>query len=322
MRGFVDRRVLVGVGLVVWACAKSNDSPLGGGAYDPNGKAGASGGSGKTGTGGSAAAGGSSATGGKGGSSAGGSSASGGSSAAGGSSATGGSGGTGGTGGSTGGSGGSGAGCSADPDLLENAEIVVRYIGVNTTASSSSIEARLFIENKMDVALDLARLSVRYWMTSEADSYILESYYQGDYIKTGPPEYVNLAFVDDGSDSHVAAHFTGGEIPSNAELWKTEFQIKLDGTNGEKFDQADDWSFAPACKSDPALPNDKITAYVDGTLVWGCEPSGKCPDFGMGGAGGQGGEAGAAGAGTGGGGSSAGGASGDTGMSGAGQGGA
>jgi hypothetical protein len=193
---------------------------------------------------------------------------------------------------------------------------------VNSTASSSSVEAKLFIENKMDVALDMTHVSVRYWMTSEADTYILKSYYQSDAFKTGPSPYVELTYVDDGSDSHVEATFTGGEIPSKGNLREAEFQIKLDGTNGDTFDQSDDWSFAPALKSDPALAHDKITAYVDGSLVWGCEPSGRCPDFGMGGAGGQGGEGGAAGAGTGGGGSSAGGASGDTGMSGAGQGGA
>src|SRR5687767_10102328 len=70
MRGFVDRRVLVAAGLLGWACAKANDSPLAGGAYDPKGKAGSSGGFGKAGTGATTGAAGGS--GGKGGSGAGG----------------------------------------------------------------------------------------------------------------------------------------------------------------------------------------------------------------------------------------------------------
>ena len=293
--------------LAAWACAKANDSELGGGAYDPNAKAGSGGTSAKGGAGGSSATAGTST---------GGSSGKGGSAASGGASATGGTSATGGAGGSTGGTGGSttDGGAAGDPgvppDVLANASVILYYQAKNATEMTGTVDMRLLLENKSKDALDLSRVVVRYWMTAEPSAVNTHTYYHAPTILENAP-----TFVDDGANSHVEFTFSGDTIPGhNSDLNATEFQATLDAANNQKFDQSDDWSFNGAFTGNPQ-PNDKITVYLAGKLIWGCEPSGKCPTTsGAGGAGGEGGQAGQAGQ-AGGGGTSAG-QSGDAGMGG------
>lgn len=308
MRGFADPRALVAFSFVAWACAKATDSDLGGDSYDPR----AAGGTGATAAGGSFGTGGSSARGGSSGTGTGGSTSSGGASTAGGSSTTGGatssggsSNGTGGstaTGGSTstsaGGTGTSGTtsegGAAGEgiPPVLDDADVVIHYIPQETELTSRSVQMRLFFENKSERALALENVSVRYWLTSEATAYALNSYYAAAAISTPA-----LTYVDAGKASYIEARFSSGSVPARSgattdALNTYEFQIKLDATMGEE-QQDDDWSFAPALTSDPAAPNPKITAYAGSKLVWGCEPTGACAgEGGEGGAGGQQGQGG------------------------------
>jgi hypothetical protein len=171
------------------------------------------------------------------------------------------------------------------PDLSD-AEVVLDYINYNTPdASSKSISMRLFLDNKGTKTLDMRAVTVRYWLTAETN-FSLKSYFQGDDLNG----FVSLSFVD-ADDSYIETKFSGGAIPPGESLYKTEFQIKADAMSN--LDQSNDWSFSPVPTADPAQPNEKITVYVSGKLVWGCEPSGACPGGnGEGGAGGQGGEAG------------------------------
>lgn len=274
---------------LAWACAKATSSDLAGGSYSPfpdnGGGTGARGGAG--GTGGTFFAGGSAGTGTGGGAARGGT---GGSSAAGGTTASGGTG-VGDAGADTGGTGGNsaqGGSGGVPPDVLKNAQVVLYYQARNTETTADRVDMRLFIQNKADTALELSHVEVRYWMTAEATP-VTHSYYAAAGMHLNqPPE-----FVSDGDDSYLDFTFgAGGEVPAhNTDLNATEFQGTIDTTGGNKFDQSNDWSFDASLASDPQ-PNPKITVYLGGTLIWGCEPSGKCPDTGGGeaGAGGEGGE--------------------------------
>jgi xyloglucan-specific exo-beta-1,4-glucanase len=245
---------------LVWACAKANDSDLVQGPV-PN-----------------AGVGGSSATGGKG-------SASGGKSGAG----TGGTGaGKAGTGGTSAGTGGQGrAGAPACGERTDDAALVVQYLVSNTQDSSDQIFFHLYFENKSDEALDLARVEVRYWMTAETDAMNAPvTDYRGPQVSGE-----RATFVEDGEFSHLSITFTGNEVPAmNSDLNPTEVQFRIQTQNGAKLDQGDDYSFVPTSMT--KAPNDHVTAYVDGKLAWGREPSGLCPTPGEGGQGGQGGEGG------------------------------
>lgn len=203
--------------------------------------------------------------------------------AGGGSSGAGGNGGTAGAGGVAGASGSAGAGGTAaiPPDVLARASAVVYYQTSHATAMDKTIQMKLFITNQSADPLPMAHVKIRYWFTAEVTTE-LHQYYTGPQVKM--PQAM---FVSDGANSHVLLTFGGGSIVKGGDMNASEIQLEIDN-NTSPFNQADDFSWAPADVA--ATPNDKITLYLDDTLIWGCEPSGKCFDDGAGGqgAGGQG----------------------------------
>jgi len=275
--------------LSLYSCAKADDSDLVGSPEPSAGKGGSAGRGGTPGVGGVGGVGGAGAVSGKGGAGAGG---------VGGSAGLGGSSGLGGT---------AGNGEAGAPGCGETTEagLVVHYLIGNAAASSDQIFMHLYFENQSDAAIQMARVTVRYWMTAETTAFNdAVTDYNGPQINGEHAEY-----VEDGEFSHLLITFTGNEIPAhNTDLNPTEVQFRIQGQNGARFDQSNDWSFAPALTV--RAPHDRITAYVDGLLTWGQEPSGRCPGEGQGGQGGEGGEPGT-------GGSTAGGQGGEGGQSGA-----
>jgi hypothetical protein len=249
--------------LLVWSCAKAQDSDLVGNTPVPT--AGTAGRGGTGGTGG----------------------ATGGTAGKGGTAGTGGASGKGGIGGASGGSAGKGgAGAPACGDSTD-AGVVLHYLVGNASDSTQQIFFHLYFENTSGEALDLARVTVRYWMTAETNAFNAPvTDYRGPQVSGEHAEY-----VDDGEFSHLLITFTGNDVPAmNSDLNPTEVQFRIQTQNGATLDQSDDYSFAPTLMT--KMPNDRITVYVDGKLAWGREPSGLCPGQGEGGQGGQGGEGG------------------------------
>jgi hypothetical protein len=201
--------------------------------------------------------------------------------------AVGGTSGSGGTGGANGGTGGNGsAGTPACGDTTDTG-IVLHYLVGNTQESSQQVFFHLYFENTSDDVLDLARVTVRYWMTAETDAFNAPvTDYRGPLVAGERAEY-----VDDGEFSHLHIAFTGNDIPSmNSDLNPTEVQFRIQTQNGAVLDQSNDYSFAPRYLT--KTRHDRITVYVDGKLAWGREPSGLCPGQGEGGQGGQAGQGG------------------------------
>lgn len=266
------------------ACAEGENGPVSGATGN-----GASAGKSSLGAGGSATGGSVS-----GGASSGGSgvSGSGGATGAGGSPLGGSSGSAGKAGGGTGGSGGGGgasgsAGSGGVPQsVIDNASVVLYYQTDKTSASSTVIFLKMFIENKSADPLSMASVKVRYWFTSEAASPVLKSFYQGGNI-AGQSQ----TFTSDGDDSYAEVYFSGNSIALGADLNASEFQLQIEGGT---FDQSNDYSWQPAYTA--RQPHDKITVYLSGTLIWGCEPTGACAGDGSGGGSGLGGGGGQGGA--------------------------
>jgi hypothetical protein len=260
----------------LYACAKANDSDLAGRPESMAGRGGAGG----------------TATGGKGGT--GGTSATGGASGQGGTGATGGTGGSSGVGGSSGAGGTAGMGEAGGPACGEttDAGLVVVYWAENSMATADKIHFHLYFQNQSDSALQMSRVSLRYWMSAEPEFDPAVTDYAGPQIGGQRATY-----VDDGDLSHLLITFTGNEIPANnGDLNPTEVQFRIQPRDGARFDQSNDYSFAPQFSSLQSRgPNERITAYVDNVLAWGQEPSGRCPGTGEGGMGGEGGQPGTGG---------------------------
>jgi len=153
-------------------------------------------------------------------------------------------------------------------DVIEKASVVLYYWPETTAPRTDRIFMRLFLENKSDKPLQLAQVSVRYWMTSEVSSPTVAHYYQGANINGETVRFV------DAEPSYVEFTFSGRSIAQRADLAASEFQLQV---TGGRFDQTNDFSF-DAGHALGRAPHDKITVYVADRLVWGCDPSGHCAE--------------------------------------------
>ena len=221
---------------------------------------------------------------------------------------SGGSGGTSGGSGGRGGSGGSGGsstgGAAGARDVDPSDGLQIEQAAGNSDANQ--IRLNLILQNNGDDSVELAPVTIRYWFSSDGvdlGELILECYYVGGLSganltgdtdtslhqapDTGEPTadaYAEYAFSD--SDYTLPAHATtdqnGGVTLGCALHPRSNWDVSLDWDN--------DWSNIGSTGL-----NDRITVYVDGSLVWGDEP-GEQGQGGAGGGGGQGGQAGSAGA--------------------------
>jgi hypothetical protein len=152
-------------------------------------------------------------------------------------------------------------------DVIDAADVVLHSKNDKTTASSTEIFFHFFIENQSDDPLPMANVKVRFWFDPDGNTPSLASFYQASNIQGQ-----TNTFHEAGENSYVEMSFTGKTIAKGTDLNSTEFQLQI---TGGTFDQSDDWSWTA---SGTRAPNDKVTVYLDGTLVWGCEPTGACFD--------------------------------------------
>jgi hypothetical protein len=181
--------------------------------------------------------------------------------------------------GGKGGAGGTGGtGTTVPPDVLARASAIVEYETDQVAASTKTIFAKLHIVNQSVDPLPMANVKIRYWFTAEATPELHQYYVSATII--GP----KAAFVEAAANSHVLLTFTGGQVKKGDDFNLSEIQLTI-ANNLTAFTQSDDFSWQPT--STTHKPNGKITLYLDDTLIWGCEPSGKCfdDDDGTGGAG-------------------------------------
>lgn len=187
------------------------------------------------------------------------------------------------------GSGGTGGTGGVPQDVIDNAEIVLLYKVDDARSTSASIFTHLYLRNQSNDEFPLGAAEVRYWFDSDGLSYTRASHYQGPAV--GP---VTLASETLDDEEYISITFENDAAlpPRTSDINSTEFQLKLDASGGT-FDQSNDYSFDP----EKMTPTEhlRVTVYLAGTLVWGCEPSGKCAESDPG-AGGAAGAAGAAGA--------------------------
>jgi hypothetical protein len=187
---------------------------------------------------------------------------------------------TAGAGGASGGTAGSGSGgvTTLPPDVLARASAVVYYETSHTMAADAAIQMKLYVVNQGPDPLPVANLALRYWFTAEIAPELHQYFHGAAYSDD------SASFVDAGADSHVLMTFSGsGTLSKGQDRNLSEVQLEIT-SNSAKFDQSDDFSWAPSSTS--SQPNPKLSLYLDDQLIWGCEPSGACFDDGTGGAGG------------------------------------
>jgi hypothetical protein len=247
-----------------------------------NSKAGAGGG-GNGGAGGNGMAGTSSGSGGKAGSGGAGGTGSGGS---GGKAGSGGTSGTG-TGGSSAGSGGAGGSPSTGDCAPANSGWVVQYWTSTPAANMPAGDLRIF--NNAGGSVNFNTLELRHYFTNEETATLSFIFSTFGHNFPGAPYY-----EDEGGANVLSSIQNVTPAATNASQY---ISIKFNGTpgnfgNGEnaqlgfygslsmyplKSNQANDYTYIGHATNDPGSANkntgwDRITLYMGGKLVWGCEP--------------------------------------------------
>lgn len=146
------------------------------------------------------------------------------------------------------------------------------YFYDNSKASDSALQMHFDVANYTAYTSRIQQVTVRYWFTDEDPTSVnvVEQYYVPvpttmkfstlNPPRTGANTVLEISFRD-APDAGLSWFETKG---FNFAFHKTSYA----GT----YDQSNDYSYDPKLTTALGL-NPKITAYVNGVLAWGCEPT-------------------------------------------------
>lgn len=142
---------------------------------------------------------------------------------------------------------------------------------MGSTNPMTSVGLMMTVKNTDPIPIDLTTFKLRYWLTTDNAAMFAvkcEQIQAGQALNCAGAS-VKLVPVDPpkpGADSYIEVSFSKGGIGYTASVPIT---LRLNAT-APGFVLGNDYSCysAPGTKAD----NDRITAYVDGQLIWGKEP--------------------------------------------------
>jgi hypothetical protein len=160
--------------------------------------------------------------------------------------------------------------CEAPQALLDVTDVSI-YYNANNTSPMGAISFRFSLQSEnLNPEVNLGDVIVRYWYSSEGETfeYMFDSV--GSLFRADDAMQTKLVTAEYGerSDGEEYVEFTFPEVglTSARDLNSTEVQIRM---QNNYYDQSNDWSFVA---SNMQAPNDHMTAYLRGCLIWGDEP--------------------------------------------------
>jgi parallel beta-helix repeat protein len=138
----------------------------------------------------------------------------------------------------------------------------------NSSSTTNQISTYLKLANSGNVAVDYSQLTVRYWFSAEGTNPLV---YNLDYAELGNGN-IKSKFVKEnraGTDTYLELSF----VPTLGQLNPLSstgiIQQRINKSDWSNFNEANDYSYKPA---GALAENTKITAYLNGSLVYGQEP--------------------------------------------------
>ncbi|WP_379152521.1 cellulase family glycosylhydrolase [Paenibacillus sp. sgz5001063] len=140
-----------------------------------------------------------------------------------------------------------------------------------TGTAVNSIRASLQLRNESSTSIPLNELSVRYWYTSDGST---PQTLEFDYAAIGKEKLITtivpLMQPLTGADTYAEISFTASAGSLAASGTTGDIQFRIHKNDWSNYNQAGDYSFAPALTSYTA--NNHITVYHKGKLIYGIEP--------------------------------------------------
>ena len=148
----------------------------------------------------------------------------------------------------------------------------VEFYNTNTQADSNSIYPKFRLTNTGSSPINLADLKLRYYYTIDGEksqTFWCDWSPVGSNNVTGKFEKLSPAVT--GADYYLEISFSSG-AGSLAPNTPIEVQGRFAKSDWTNYNQADDYSFNSSATNYTTW--NKVTAYLNGKLVWGIEPNG------------------------------------------------
>ncbi|QNU67288.1 hypothetical protein EHE19_001720 [Ruminiclostridium herbifermentans] len=149
----------------------------------------------------------------------------------------------------------------------------------SSETSANTINANFQVTNNGSSAVNLADLKLRYYFTKDNDTAL--NFYCDHAATMGPNgsdytgitsnvtgKFVQMSSPTSNADTYIEVGFTSGSLPAGGTLTVQTRTSRTDWTN---FNLANDYSYL---SSGSFVANEKVTAYLGGSLVSGKEPGG------------------------------------------------
>ncbi|MGI4865230.1 MAG: cellulose binding domain-containing protein [Janthinobacterium lividum] len=156
------------------------------------------------------------------------------------------------------------------PAVAANTSLKVYAGNQDTSPSTSYISVALQVGNVGNVPVNFADLKVRYWFTPDGTQPLV---YGVDYTPLGNQNF-SLQTGQKGTQTYAELSFASAlgvfyPISNTGATGNIQFKIRKD--NYGAFNQTNDYSFSG---SSAIVEQPRITAYLNGVLVFGTEPEG------------------------------------------------
>lgn len=155
------------------------------------------------------------------------------------------------------------------PAATVNEDFEVQYENRAVIPADNALVPTIKLDDIGNVGVDLRRVTIRYWFTKDTTNQQLLGFCDSAQIGC---DNIALSFVPvvparPKADTYIDVTFTGGVIP--AEGTTGGIQIRVHKADYSNFDETNDYSWGTNTAFEL---NPRITAYLDGQLVWGTPP--------------------------------------------------
>ncbi|MEW2041930.1 cellulose binding domain-containing protein, partial [Streptomyces sp. NPDC005534] len=144
-----------------------------------------------------------------------------------------------------------------------------QYKNNDSSTGDNGIRPGLKLVNGGSGAVDLSKVTIRYWFTGESSSAGYQTFCDWAQLgcSTVKSSVGTVSPGRTGADHYLEVGFTSGSLAAGAD--SGDLQLRLAKSDWSNFDETNDYSRgANSSYADAA----KVTVYLAGTLVWGTEP--------------------------------------------------